>query len=102
MTVIRAGPVGLYAAHYAGFRGMRTAIVDSLPEPGGQIAAQICSDLRIAADLVPWRDDNAAFFDQALPGRDEPLGSPGGAGELGKVDADAPLAAVTPATAASD
>ena len=39
MTVIGAGPVGLYAAYYAGFRGMRTAIVDSLPEPGGQIAA---------------------------------------------------------------
>ena len=34
MTVIGAGPVGLYAADYAGFRGMRTAIVDSLPEPG--------------------------------------------------------------------
>jgi ferredoxin/flavodoxin---NADP+ reductase len=39
MTVIGAGPVGLYAAYYAGFRGMRTAIVDALPEPGGQIAA---------------------------------------------------------------
>jgi Fe-S-cluster-containing hydrogenase component 2 len=62
----------------------------------------ISSDLRIAADLLPWRDDNATFFDQPLPGRDEPLGSPGSAGELGKVDADAPLAAVTPATAAAD
>jgi thioredoxin reductase len=39
MTVIGAGPVGLYAAYYAGFRGMRTAVVDSLPEPGGQISA---------------------------------------------------------------
>jgi ferredoxin/flavodoxin---NADP+ reductase len=39
MTVIGAGPVGLYAAYYAGFRGMRTVIVDSLPEPGGQISA---------------------------------------------------------------
>jgi NADPH-dependent 2,4-dienoyl-CoA reductase/sulfur reductase-like enzyme len=39
MTVIGAGPVGLYAAYYAGFRGMRTAIVDSLPGPGGQISA---------------------------------------------------------------
>jgi hypothetical protein len=62
----------------------------------------ISSDLRIAADLVPWRDDNAAFFDLPLPGRDGPLGSPRGAGELGKLDADGPLAAVTPATAASD
>ena len=62
----------------------------------------ISSDLRIAADLVPWRDDNAAFFDLPLSGRDVPLGSPGGAGELGKLDADGPLAAVTPATAASN
>jgi hypothetical protein len=51
---------------------------------------------------VPWRDDNAAFLGRSLPGRDPPVGSPGGAGELGKVDAGAPLAAVTPATAASD
>ena len=62
----------------------------------------ITSDLRIAADLVPWRDDNTAFFDLPLPGRDVPLGSPGGGGELGKLDADGPLAAVTPPTAASD
>jgi ferredoxin len=62
----------------------------------------ISSDLRVPADLVPWRDDNAAFFDQPLPGRDDPLGSPGGAAELGKIGADGPLAAVTPATATAD
>ncbi|HEY2793766.1 MAG TPA: NAD(P)/FAD-dependent oxidoreductase [Micromonosporaceae bacterium] len=39
LVVVGSGPVGLYAAYYAGFRGLRTAIVDSLPEPGGQIAA---------------------------------------------------------------
>jgi thioredoxin reductase (NADPH) len=39
LVVVGAGPVGLYAAYYAGFRGLRTAVVDSLPEPGGQIAA---------------------------------------------------------------
>jgi NADPH-dependent 2,4-dienoyl-CoA reductase/sulfur reductase-like enzyme len=167
MTVIGAGPVGLYAAYYAGFRGMRTAIVDSLPEPGGQISAlypeklgydiagfprvrgrdlvaglvgqtewftpswlldhpadrlerlgdgrlrittgkgaevstsvtAISPDLRISAGKIPWRDDNAAFFDPTPAGRDEPLGSPGGAAGIGALDADAPLAAVTPATA---
>ena len=31
--------MGLYAAYYAGFRGLSTAIVDSLPEPGGQVTA---------------------------------------------------------------
>jgi thioredoxin reductase len=39
LIVVGAGPTGLYAAYYAGFRGLRTAIIDSLPEPGGQIAA---------------------------------------------------------------
>jgi thioredoxin reductase (NADPH) len=39
LLVVGAGPAGLYAAYYAGFRGLRTAIVDSLPEPGGQVTA---------------------------------------------------------------
>jgi thioredoxin reductase (NADPH) len=39
LLIIGAGPVGLYAAYYAGFRGLRTALVDSLPEVGGQITA---------------------------------------------------------------
>jgi ferredoxin/flavodoxin---NADP+ reductase len=39
LLVVGAGPVGLYAAYYAGFRGLTTALVDSLPEPGGQITA---------------------------------------------------------------
>jgi thioredoxin reductase (NADPH) len=37
--VIGAGPTGLFATYYAGFRGMRVAVVDSLPELGGQITA---------------------------------------------------------------
>jgi ferredoxin/flavodoxin---NADP+ reductase len=39
LLVVGAGPAGLYAAYYAGFRGLSTAIVDSLPEPGGQVMA---------------------------------------------------------------
>jgi len=39
LLVVGAGPAGLYAAYYAGFRGLRTAVVDSLPEPGGQVTA---------------------------------------------------------------
>lgn len=39
LLVVGAGPVGLYAAYYAGFRGMSVAVVDSLPEPGGQVTA---------------------------------------------------------------
>ncbi|WP_456698522.1 NAD(P)/FAD-dependent oxidoreductase [Aeromicrobium sp. P5_D10] len=39
VAIIGAGPSGLYAAYYAGFRGLKTALIDSLPEVGGQIAA---------------------------------------------------------------
>lgn len=39
LLIIGAGPTGLYAAYYAGFRGHRVAVVDSLPELGGQITA---------------------------------------------------------------
>ncbi|MGI5326955.1 NAD(P)/FAD-dependent oxidoreductase [Actinomadura nitritigenes] len=39
LLIIGAGPVGLYAAYYAGFRGLSTAVVDSLPEAGGQVTA---------------------------------------------------------------
>jgi ferredoxin/flavodoxin---NADP+ reductase len=39
LTIIGAGPAGLYGAYYAGFRGLRVAVLDSLPEPGGQVAA---------------------------------------------------------------
>ena len=39
LLIVGAGPTGLYAAYYAGFRGLSTALMDSLPEPGGQITA---------------------------------------------------------------
>lgn len=39
LLIIGAGPTGLYAAYYAGFRGLSVAVVDSLPELGGQITA---------------------------------------------------------------
>ena len=39
VTVIGGGPCGLFAAFYAGLRGMSVRIVDSLPELGGQLTA---------------------------------------------------------------
>ncbi|WP_410607562.1 NAD(P)/FAD-dependent oxidoreductase [Amycolatopsis sp. lyj-109] len=39
LVIIGAGPTGLFAAYYAGFRGLSMAVVDSLPEPGGQVTA---------------------------------------------------------------
>jgi len=38
ITIIGAGPTGLFAAFYAGLRGMRTKIIEALPEAGGQLA----------------------------------------------------------------
>jgi NAD-dependent dihydropyrimidine dehydrogenase PreA subunit len=53
-------------------------------------------DAILAPDDSPdpvWTADNTAFFTETLPGRDTPLGSPGGAEPAGQVGADTPLAA---------
>jgi len=39
ITIIGGGPVGLFAAFYAGLRDMSVRIVDSLPQLGGQLTA---------------------------------------------------------------
>jgi ferredoxin/flavodoxin---NADP+ reductase len=39
ITIIGGGPTGLFAAFYAGMRGVSARIVDSLPELGGQLMA---------------------------------------------------------------
>ncbi len=39
LTIIGGGPVGLFAAYYAGMRHMRTKIIDCLEELGGQLTA---------------------------------------------------------------
>jgi ferredoxin/flavodoxin---NADP+ reductase len=38
LAIIGGGPAGLFAAFYAGLRGMRTLVVEALPELGGQLA----------------------------------------------------------------
>jgi len=38
ITILGAGPTGLFAAFYAGMREMKTKIIEALPEPGGQLA----------------------------------------------------------------
>jgi NAD-dependent dihydropyrimidine dehydrogenase PreA subunit len=45
-----------------------------------------------------WAEDNEQFFLTVLPGRSEPLGSPGGASSVDIVGADTELTAKTPAT----
>lgn len=39
VVIIGAGPAGLYATYYAGFRGFKVVVVDALSEIGGQITA---------------------------------------------------------------
>lgn len=39
IAIIGAGPTGLFAAYYAGFRGLSTVVIDTLPEVGGQVTA---------------------------------------------------------------
>lgn len=39
LLIVGAGPSGLYAAYYAGFRGWSVIVMDALPEAGGQITA---------------------------------------------------------------
>lgn len=72
IAIIGAGPVGLYAAYYAGFRGMSTAVLDSLPEPGGQISAMYPEKpIYDIAGLpsVRGRDLVASLLAQAAPFR---------------------------------
>jgi len=39
LLIIGAGPAGLFAAYYAGFRSFSVGLMDSLAEPGGQVTA---------------------------------------------------------------
>jgi thioredoxin reductase (NADPH) len=39
VCIVGAGPAGLYATYYAGFRGLTAALVDALPQPGGQMSS---------------------------------------------------------------
>lgn len=38
ITIIGAGPAGLFGAFYAGLRQMKTKVIDALEQPGGQVA----------------------------------------------------------------
>lgn len=39
IALIGGGPVGLFGAFYAGLRGLKTRLFESLPQPGGQLTA---------------------------------------------------------------
>ena len=71
ITIIGAGPTGLYALFYAGMRGVSAQVVDALPQAGGQLAAlypeKLIFDVAgfprvLARDLVAGLCDQAAQF----------------------------------------
>ena len=75
ITVIGAGPTGLFALFYAGMRGASAQVVDALTEPGGQLAAlypeKYIFDVGglpkiLARDLVRNLSEQAAQFGQPV------------------------------------
>lgn len=69
ITVIGAGPTGLFSAFYAGLRGASVQIIDSLEEPGGALTAiypeKYIYDV-IGYPKVLAKDFVAACVDQAM------------------------------------
>jgi thioredoxin reductase (NADPH) len=72
ITIIGAGPTGLFAAFYSGLREMRTKIIEALPEPGGQLSVlypeKLIYDVPghpkiLAQDLVRQLLDQCALFE---------------------------------------
>jgi NAD-dependent dihydropyrimidine dehydrogenase PreA subunit len=51
----------------------------------------ITSNRSASAAQVTFVTDNSAFFLEVLPGRDAPLGNPGGALKVGPIDTDTTL-----------
>src|SRR4030067_414639 len=37
VTIVGAGPVGLYATYYAGLRGRKTKLLETYPQVGGRL-----------------------------------------------------------------
>jgi thioredoxin reductase len=75
ITIIGAGPTGLFALFYAGMRGASAQIVDALPEAGGQLAAlypeKFIFDVGgfpkvLAKDLIRGLREQAAQFGQPI------------------------------------
>ena len=47
ITIIGAGPTGLFAAFYAGMRQARTQVIDSLEEPGGALDRDLSREVHL-------------------------------------------------------
>src|SRR3989304_2045980 len=69
IAIVGAGPCGLFGAFYAGMRGMKTLILDSLPALGGQLASiypeKYVYDVAGFPKIIA-KDLSARLVDQAL------------------------------------
>jgi len=76
VAIVGAGPSGLFAAYYAGFRGLSVALIDALPEPGGQVTAMYPE--KVIYDIggfpsIKGRELVANLVEQAAPFQPEYL-----------------------------
>jgi thioredoxin reductase (NADPH) len=71
ITVVGAGPVGLYAAYYAGLRDCRTKLIETYPQVGGRLISmypeKVIFDVAghpkiVAADLVRLLTEQAMQY----------------------------------------
>lgn len=53
----------------------------------------ISQDRRVSDEDAAFVEDNRMFFTDLLPGREEPLGAPGGAQRTGPIGIDTPMVA---------
>ena len=53
----------------------------------------ISQDRRVGDDELDFVEDNRRFFTDVLPGRDEPIGAPGGSHTTGFIGIDTPMVA---------
>jgi ferredoxin/flavodoxin---NADP+ reductase len=70
VAIVGAGPTGLFAAYYAGFRGLSVAVIDALPEAGGQVTAMYPEKaiFDVAGfPMIKGRDLVANLVSQAAP-----------------------------------
>lgn len=65
-------------------------------EPACPVEA-VYLDADVPDELAPAAESNRSFFAAVLPGREEPLGKPGGAVKIGAIDADSAYVAGLPA-----
>jgi ferredoxin/flavodoxin---NADP+ reductase len=75
VTIIGGGPTGLFTAFYSGLRQMKTKIIESLPQLGGQLAAlypekyiyDVAGFPKVRAmDLVVQLEEQAKQFDPTI------------------------------------